>query len=307
MFAILVRANVAINSILPYILTSLLSFRPNIFTARRTLFVLLSAYMELKKLIDTVRHASLHMVDDPTGVHVTQKDGAANIVTSSDIAVQDTLMRMLSEACPDSRFLCEEGDIIPEDVCNDSDSPLWIIDPIDGTANYARGIRECAIAVGMYLHGAVQLAVVYLPRSGECFSAERGKGAWLNGTPIHVSSRPFSDSVMCTAMCVYHKENARVCSDIIMETYMQSNDVRRFGAAAPELCFLAMGRVELFFEYMLSPWDYAAASLILTEAGGCISDLRGKEVNPTCPSGILAANTADNLLRLTDIVRRHIR
>ncbi len=87
---------------------------------------------------------------------------------------------------------------------------------------------------------------------------------------------------------------------------MQCNDIRRFGAAAPELCYIAMGRCELYFEYLLSPWDYAAASLILTEAGGCLCDLQGKPLTCINPSGVLAANTKDNLNKLVDIVSKHI-
>ena len=152
----------------------------------------------------------------------------------------------------------------------------------------------------------MEMSVVYLPRTNELFQAERGKGAFLNGKPIHVSDRPFQNSIMCTALAVYHKEYAKVCSDIICDTFMQCNDIRRFGAAAPELCYLAMGRCELYFEYLLSPWDYAAASLILTEAGGCLSDLHGQPLTCITPSGVLAANTKENLDRLTSIVSKQI-
>ena len=152
----------------------------------------------------------------------------------------------------------------------------------------------------------MEMSVVYLPRTNELFHAERGKGAFLNGKPIHVSDRPFQNSIMCTALAVYHKEYAKVCSDIICDTFLQCNDIRRFGAAAPELCYLAMGRCELYFEYLLSPWDYAAASLILTEAGGCLSDLHGQPLTCITPSGVLAANTKENLDRLTSIVSKHI-
>ena len=105
---------------------------------------------------------------------------------------------------------------------------------------------------------------------------------------------------------VYHKEHTDVCSDIIRETFMQCNDIRRFGACAPELCYLAMGRCELYFEYLLSPWDFAAASLIVTEAGGIITDLNGDR--PTCNGqcGIVAGNSKENHARLLDIVRKRL-
>lgn len=248
-------------------------------------------------LISIVREASKLMLVD--SFDVSQKEGFANIVTSSDIAVQDFLKTRLSELLPGCGFLCEE-----EDRHDLSHEYTWIIDPIDGTANYSRGIRECAICVGLKHNDAVEMAVVYLPRTDELFHAERGQGAYLNGCPIHVSNRPFGNAIMCTALAVYHKEYAQICSDIIVETFQQCNDIRRFGAAAPELCYLAMGRCELYFEYLLSPWDFAAASLILEEAGGVLSDLSGHPLDPTAATGVLAANSRESLERLVGIVQR---
>ena len=257
----------------------------------------------LSSVIHTVIDASGLMLTDD--FRISQKDGAANIVTSSDIAVQEFLCRRLSDLLPGCGFLCEEEDM--HDLLHEY---TWIIDPIDGTANYSRGIRECAICVGLK-HGAVmELAVVYLPRTDELFAAQRGKGAFLHhpqsgrpSVPLHVSDRPFSDSIMCTALAVYHKEYAQVCSDIIRNVFMQCNDIRRFGAAAPELCYLAMGRCELYFEYLLSPWDFAAASLILEEAGGVLCNREGLPLDYTKPSGVLAGNSRENLNRLVSIVK----
>lgn len=257
----------------------------------------------LQQLIDIVIKASSLMLTEDFSI--SQKHGAANIVTSSDIAVQEFLRQRLSILLPGSGFICEEEDV--HDVSHDD---VWIIDPIDGTANYSRGIRECAICVGLRHAGAMEIAVVYLPRTDELFAAERGKEAYLHhpqtGKPsqqIHVSQRPFPDAIMCTALPVYYKEYANVCSDIIRETFLQCNDIRRFGSAAPELCYLAMGRCELYFEYLLSPWDFAAASLILEEAGGMLCDLKGQPLLHTHPSGVLAANNKENLDRLAAIVR----
>lgn len=256
----------------------------------------------LHKLIDIVIEASRLMLTDD--FQVTQKQGVSNIVTSSDIAVQEFLRSRLTTLLPGCGFLCEE-----EDAHDLSHEYTWIIDPIDGTANYSRGIRECAICVGLKHNARMELAAVYLPRTDELFTARRGKGAYLHhpesgksSTPIHVSERPFSDSIMCTALPVYYKEYAPVCADIIREVFLQCNDIRRFGAAAPELCYLAMGRCELYFEYLLSPWDFAAASLILEEAGGVLCDREGQPLDYTKRSGVLAANNPENLSRLLAIV-----
>ena len=249
----------------------------------------------IEKVTNIVRDASKLMVSD--GFEIEQKGGCENIVTSSDVAVQNFLCERLLQLMPGSGFLCEEKDI------NDTRHEYtWIIDPIDGTANYSRGIDQCAICVGLKHGDEMQMGVVYIPRTDELFHAEKGKGAYLNGRRIHVSGRPFGNAVLCTALPVYHKEYAEVCSRIIVNAFGKCNDIRRFGACAPELCYLAMGRCELYFEYLLSPWDYAAASLIVTEAGGVISSSDGSKLRLTEPTGVIAANNKSNYQQLLDIV-----
>lgn len=255
--------------------------------------------MNIESIITIVREASSLMVNDV--FDIVQKDGYANIVTTSDTAVQNFLCDKFSKLIPGSGFICEENDIK-----NISHEYTWIIDPIDGTANYSRGIDNCAICVGLRQGDEMLMGVVFIPRTDEMFYAEKGKGAFMNGKPIHVSDRPFANSVMCTALPVYHKEHSSVCSDIIEEVFLKCNDIRRFGACAPELCYLAMGRVELYFEYILSPWDFAAASLIVTEAGGVISSLDGTPLSCIAPTGVIAANTMQNYNELQSIVKNAI-
>lgn len=254
--------------------------------------------MNCKELTSIVLEASKLMLTDT--FEISQKDGYSNIVTSSDLAVQQFLMQRLSEALPGCGFLCEESD-----SWDLQHTDVWIIDPIDGTANYSRGIHECGISVGLQRDGVMEMAVVYVPRTGELFSAQRGQGAYLNGKPLRVSTRPFANSILCTALPVYHKEYAPQCGQIILETFLRCNDVRRFGAAAPELCYLAMGRCELYFEYLLSPWDFAAASLIVQEAGGMLTDLDGNPLCCTRPSGVVAANNPANHAQFLDIVKQY--
>lgn len=250
----------------------------------------------LNELIETVREASSLMTLDH--FEISQKGGYANIVTSSDLAVQDFLCGRLAELLPGSGFLCEE-----RNVHDASHEYTWIIDPIDGTANYSRGIDQCAICVGLRHGDGMLMGVVYLPRTGEMFSAEKGRGAFLNGRRIHVSDRPFENALVCTAFSVYHKEWTDVCARIVQEAFRQCNDFRRFGACAPELCYVAMGRCEVYFEYMLCPWDYAAASLILTEAGGVITDRDGGALTCVEHRGVIAANSAESHRRFLKIVQ----
>jgi myo-inositol-1(or 4)-monophosphatase len=253
----------------------------------------------LQQVVDIVKEASALMVADH--FTVMQKDGVENLVTSSDLAVQHFLTGKLAALLPGCGFICEEEDfrvLESEDV--------WIIDPIDGTANYSRGIADCCISVALAHQGALQLGVVYSPRRGELYTAERGKGAWCNGHPIHVSDRPLSDGLFCTAMSTYRKEYAKACSDIIYDIYMQSNDLRRWGSAAVELCLLASGVIELYFEMRLQPWDYAAAMLILHEAGGRIATWDGGAPSLVRPSLVLAANRPDSLGAMLAVVHCYL-
>ena len=140
--------------------------------------------IQIQQLIAIVKEASKRMIVDHFSV--MEKGGCENIVTSSDLAVQYYLCERLSEELPGCGFLCEE-----EDQWTVAPTYTWIIDPIDGTANYSRGIQHCAICVGLREGDQMIMSVVYLPRTNELFHAERGKGAFLNGQPIHVSQRTF--------------------------------------------------------------------------------------------------------------------
>lgn len=253
----------------------------------------------LDSVTDIVRRASGLMLQGTFSID--EKDGCANIVTSSDLAVQDFLCRELRSLLPGSGFFCEEEGF------HDPDKEfVWVIDPIDGTANYSRGIDHCCISVALKHQCEIILGVVYSPARNEMYTAEKGKGAFCNGEPIHVSGRDFENGLLCAAMSTYRKQYAGISNDVIMDTYMQCNDIRRFGSAAIELCFLARGFIELYFEFRLQPWDYAAAMLILTEAGGFIRNLDGTLPHLGGPDLVFAANSEESIKRLSSIVRGHI-
>jgi myo-inositol-1(or 4)-monophosphatase len=150
------------------------------------------------------------------------------------------------------------------------------------------------------------MGVVYCPWRGELYSAEKGRGAFCNGKPIHVSDRSYGRGILFSAMSTYRKELARSCSDIIYDIYMECNDVRRTGSAAVELCLMAAGFAELYFEMRLMPWDYAAASLILLEAGGAACDFTGAFPSLYKPSMFIAANTREHGERLLATVHKHL-
>ena len=255
--------------------------------------------IKMEEIVGIVREASALMVREGFSVH--DKGSRENIVTTSDVAVQHFLTEKLEALLPGSGFLAEE-----EDFTDTAHRDVWVIDPIDGTANYARGIENCCISVALVRDGVLSMGVVYSPWRGELYTAERGKGAFCNGEPIRVSDRPFERGLLFTAMSTYRKDLARTCSDIIYDLYMQCNDFRRTGSAAVELCLMAAGKVDLYFEMRLMPWDYAAAALILKEAGGTIVDFDGGFPPLMRTSMVVAANSEDNCRRILDTVHKHL-
>lgn len=253
----------------------------------------------LEKVIDIVKRASALM--DAGQFEIEEKGSLENIVTSSDLAVQNFLTAELAALLPGCGFFCEE-----EDMQSFEEEYIWIIDPIDGTANFSRHIEDCCISVALARRGELQLGVVWSPWRNELYSAQRGKGAFLNGRQIKVSQRSFEQGLFCTAMSTYCKDWAKSCSDIIFEIYMQSNDTRRFGSAALELCMLASGRIELYFEMRLQPWDYSAGMLILSEAGGSILSFDGKAPALNRQSLVVAANSLSSAERILGVVHKHL-
>lgn len=255
--------------------------------------------LSIEVLAGIVRQASELMVTDH--FTVIQKGALENVVTSSDLAVQEFLVKKLSEALPGCGFLCEE-----EGINYTGREYVWVVDPIDGTMNYARGIQDSSISVALMKNGEIVMGVVYSPARGEMFTAEKGHGAFCNGRKLAVSERPFRDGIICTAMSTYRKQYAKACNEIIFDIYMRCNDFRRFGSAAIEICMMAAGQIELYFEMRLQPWDFAAAMLILQEAGGCISGYDGKLPPIGEPCLVVAANNTDNLNQILETVHKYV-
>ena len=252
----------------------------------------------LEKIIDIVRKSSELMREE---IDVVQKGNECNYVTSADINVQKFLEQHLQQLLPESGFIGEEKEEI--DVENEY---IWVVDPSDGTSNFIRGLGASVISVGLLKGGKPYLGVIYDPYKDELYWAERGKGAYLNGKRIYVSERDFRHSHLCAAASIYNKDLAKPCLNIIERVYMQADDFRRFGAAALELVYLAAGRVELFFEMRLFPWDMAAAIVIVEEAGGIVENIHEDGLPLDRPAGIIAANSQENFKRLREIVYEEI-
>ena len=229
------------------------------------------------------------------------KDDPSNIVTSADKNIQSFLNRELLKLIPGSNFYQEETSKNAT-----SSGYLWIIDPIDGTENFSRGIKDFCISVALAIDKEIVLGVVYIPETKEMFTAIKGNGSYLNGKPIKASNRDFEHSLFATAFSLYKKEYAEVCEDVLKEVYPMVKDFRRFGSCACELCYLAKGDVDLFFEIRVFLWDYAASFLIVKEAGAYISGINGKEIKLDEITPIIAASNKENFEKLNSIIYKHL-
>jgi myo-inositol-1(or 4)-monophosphatase len=251
--------------------------------------------IETEKVTKIVKEAGRLMMN--RDMDIMQKGNNSNYVTSCDIAVEKFLSEKLRELLPGSLVIGEESDDNPSDG-----ELLWVIDPIDGTSNFIRDIGISAISVGLVKKGEPYLGVVYQPYRDEMFYAKTGEGAYLNGERIHTSQRDFAHSHLCSAMSLYDKRFAPPCFRIIDKIYREADDLRRLGSAAVELVYLACGRVELYFEIRVFPWDAAGAIPIIREAGGQVEVLYHDSLPLGEPFPIIAANTLENLQKLKSIV-----
>ena len=226
--------------------------------------------------------------DHDVSSSVLVKPGDANFVTAYDFQVQEFLIERISAALPDAVFIAEEK---TNDSAVLSGAHCFIIDPIDGTTNFIHNFRHSCISVAMLSFGEVVFGAVYDPYQDELFCAARGAGAFMNGQPIHVSDYTMDHALVSFGTCPYYKDayadsTFRLCKEL----FLRCGDVRRSGSAALDLAYIAAGRCDIFYECLLSPWDIAAGSLLIAEAGGVVTDMNGDPLHFDTPSPVLAAN-----------------
>ncbi len=240
----------------------------------------------LDRIIETVKEAGkiiLSARDQESAV--TAKEGKKNFVTMYDVAVQNFLFEELGKAFPEAEFVGEESENSLE-----NDALRFIIDPIDGTTNFMQDYRCSCISVALCKENDIIAGVVYNPYTDEIFSAEKDKGACLNGKKIKVSDRPLSDGLALFGTSPYHPENTDETFALLRKVFDLSRDIRRSGSAAYDICMVACGRCEVFFEKSLQPWDVAAGTLILKEAGGVALNYEGNEISFSMPNDVVFAN-----------------
>jgi myo-inositol-1(or 4)-monophosphatase len=220
-----------------------------------------------------IRAGDVQMAHFGRGVLV-EKKGAIDLVTEIDREVERVFRATIAQRFPDHAVLGEEfsdeaqREIVPA-FC-------WVFDPVDGTTNYAHGLPIFCSSLALEIDGTPAVAAVYDPTRRELFTAARGEGAWLNGVRLRVSSATaLIDSLLCTGFPYSVQQNPGALVALFGEFIARSRAVRRLGSAALDLCYVAAGRFDGFYERHLNPWDIAAGALIVQEAGGRVTTATG--------------------------------
>jgi myo-inositol-1(or 4)-monophosphatase len=209
--------------------------------------------------------------------------GLNDLVSYVDKTAEELIVKELQA------IYSEAGFIVEENTRSEKKEYNWIVDPLDGTTNFIHGIPCYAISIALEHKGEIILGVVYEVSRDECFYAQKDQGAFLNGRAIRVSSRKtISESLIATGFPIYNFERIEPYLATLKYFMERTHGLRRMGAAAVDLCYVACGRMDAYFEYNLKPWDVAAGALIAKEAGGTVHDfsggnnwLFGKEVSCT--------------------------
>jgi myo-inositol-1(or 4)-monophosphatase len=207
-------------------------------------------------------------------VEVKQGDDR-NLVSEIDRGAEAKIISIIRSHFPQHAILAEEsgGSLAPADV-------RWIIDPLDGTTNFLHGVPIFSVSIGVERKGELVAGVVYDPNLDEMFTVEKGGGAYLNGKRLKVSaSSTLLDSLLVTGFPYNITDNPENAVEHFVHFLMAARGVRRLGSAAMDLCYVAAGRFDGFWEVSLNPWDMAAGALLIQEAGGRITDMRGNPLN----------------------------
>ncbi len=229
-----------------------------------------------------------------------EKKGHNDFVSEVDRAAEQAIIETILEAYPKHAILAEESG-----SRGDSEY-VWIIDPLDGTTNFLHGFQQYAISIALMHKGVITQAVVYDPNSNDMFTATRGVGAFLNDRRIRVSkARELSDSLIGTGLPFTDFKYLDTYMAILREMVQKSAGVRRPGAAALDLAYVACGRFDGFFEFSLKTCDVAAGSLLVLEAGGLITDMNGEE--KYLDSGNVLCGTPRVFGQMLQLIKPHLK
>lgn len=222
-----------------------------------------------------------------TQFSISSKEGVHNLVTEYDHSSEKAILEFLLQNVPHSRFLAEESGT----TGTEKPEWLWIVDPLDGTVNFAHQIPVFSVSLAAEKKGEIYCGVVFQPITHELFVAEKGKGAFLNGQRIHVSKTPaLNQAILATGFPYNLAENPYDCIDHFVDILKCGIPIRRLGSAAIDLAYTAAGRIDGFFEVQLGPWDCAAGKLLVEEAGGQVTQWNQKPFEIRSRGPILASN-----------------
>lgn len=250
----------------------------------------------LERIIETVKKAGEIYKSAGTDLGIEDKGSSVNLVTKYDKMIQDFLFEELEKICPGCSFLGEEGD-------GDktlSDGYCFIIDPIDGTTNFIKGFQHSAISVGLAKDRELIIGVVLDPDLNNIYYAEKGKGAYLNGRKISVSDCDLEQSLVLFGTSPYNHELAEKTFSLTEQVFYKCIEVRRAGSAALDICYVAAGKADLYYEMILRPWDFAGATVILKEAGGICTAINKKDIDPGALTSYVCGNQ-NNIKEFFDI------
>ncbi|VBB41776.1 Inositol-1-monophosphatase [uncultured Desulfatiglans sp.] len=217
-------------------------------------------------------------------IHIRKK-GRVDLVTDADVQAEDLIVKTIAAHFPSDGVLAEESGRYHSDS-----GRIWLIDPLDGTTNYAHGFPLFAVSIALEIEGRLELGVVSCPVMREVFEARRGSGARLNGHPVRVAGTArLSEALLGTGFPYNLREDPELHIDRFARMVLSAQGVRRPGSAAIDLCYVAAGRFDGFWEVGLKPWDTAAGVLMVEEAGGLVTTLQGEPFTPYAES-VVAAN-----------------
>ena len=257
--------------------------------------------LERRVAVDAARAAGRLLRDELSGTRrIEFKGSPTNLVTEMDQRAEREILTRLRASFPGDAILAEEGG-----AARGRSGRRWIVDPLDGTTNYAHGLPIFGVSIGLEAEGRVVLGVVYDPMRDELYVAERGLGATLNDAPIAVSATSSLDTSLLVTGFPY---NIRETADTNLDEYaafsVRARAVRRLGSAVLDLAYVASGRFDAFWELRLSAWDVAAGSLLVEEAGGRVTGIDGRPMKVDAPT-LVASNgkVHDAVLRVLAEVR----
>ena len=247
----------------------------------------------LKKIKDIVLECGNILVNAHDDLGIQEKPGIGNIVTKYDLLIQEKLKKGLLEIVPNASFMGEENDNA-SDINNEY---LFIVDPIDGTTNFSRNMKASAISVALLHNNEPIIGVCYNPYIDELYEAKKGQGAFLNNKKIHVSNKNLKEGIVFCGCSPYYEDLREKSLDMQKKFAMLASDYRRIGSAVLELCNIASGKAEVYYELKVMPWDHAAAGLILEEAGGVATTITGDKLQYKEETTILASNGVEDYLK----------